>query len=156
MFASLKMHNTTADYNDSIIENRTSFYELKNDKLVNAVYVDNSNKWAGGGFLSAPIDLVKCASALLKGSFISASLVKEMWTPYSLSTGEKNIYGLGFRIEKDPAGRIMVHHGGTSVGGGGFLMIFPEQELIIAMAYNLLPQNFNRGLLAEIFLKETK
>lgn len=156
VFAQLKMHNTVPDHNDSIIQNRSNFYELKNNATVNATYVDNSNKWAGGGFLSAPVDLVKLGNALLQKQFISPGVLNQLWTPYVLSSGAKNIYGLGFRIEKDAAGRTMIHHGGASVGGGAFLIMYPDQELVVAIAYNLLPQSLNRGALAEIFLNEIK
>ena len=42
-------------------------YYTRNDKhqLLNAPFVDNSYKWAGGGFLSTTIDLVKFGNAML-------------------------------------------------------------------------------------------
>ncbi len=154
VFIPLNMYNTTADYTDSIILNRTRFYENRFNKIINAPFVDNSNKWAGGGFLSTPIDLVKMGQALMVKKFITATTVEQLWTPYKLSTGEKNIYGIGFRIETDNAGRKQVHHGGVATGSGALLMIYPDDGLIMAITYNLVPQNMRSTQIAQVFLKQ--
>lgn len=153
VFTPLDMHNTTADYTDSIIPNRTRFYENRFNRIINAPFVDNSNKWAGGGFLSTPIDLVKMGQALMTKKFITDATVEQLWTPYKLSTGEKNIYGIGFRIETDNAGRKQVHHGGVASGSGALLMIYPDDGLIMAITYNLVPQNMRSTQIAHVFLK---
>ncbi|MGD2136031.1 MAG: serine hydrolase domain-containing protein, partial [Gemmatimonadales bacterium] len=52
VFGPLGMRHTVADHVDSIIPWRSGFYERRDDGAVlNAPYVDNSYKWAGGGFL---------------------------------------------------------------------------------------------------------
>lgn len=156
IFNPLDMYNTSPDYNDSIIPNRSRFYELRFNELVNASYVDNSNKWAGGGFLSTPVDLVKMADALLHKKFINASTADQLWTPYQLSNGTNNIYGIGFRIEKDKAGRNQIHHGGTSMGGRAFLVIYPDDDIIMAITYNVLPGKYYEVMVADIFLDKMK
>ena len=51
IFNPLGMRNTVPDFNDSIIPNRTRFYQvIKNKFLGNGPYVDNSDKWGSGGF----------------------------------------------------------------------------------------------------------
>jgi serine beta-lactamase-like protein LACTB, mitochondrial len=70
VFLPLKMTSTCADKNDSIIMNRTSFYQLDSLKNVRtAPYVDNSYKWAGGGFISTTADLLRFGEAHLKPVF---------------------------------------------------------------------------------------
>jgi serine beta-lactamase-like protein LACTB, mitochondrial len=60
IFTPLGLPHTTADQNTQIIEQRARFYELPKDGTVEiAPYVDNSYKWAGGGFLSTAEDLVR-------------------------------------------------------------------------------------------------
>ena len=66
IFKDLGLNNTHLDENEPIIYNRSRYYMRdKNHNLVNAPHVDNSYKWAGGGFLSTVTDLVKFGNAML-------------------------------------------------------------------------------------------
>ncbi|XP_063053760.1 serine beta-lactamase-like protein LACTB, mitochondrial isoform X2 [Engraulis encrasicolus] len=66
MFRELGMLNTIPDENDPIIYHRSRYYHLnKKGRVVNCPYVDNSYKWAGGGFLSTAGDLLLFGNALL-------------------------------------------------------------------------------------------
>ena len=61
-FEPAKMTATGPDYREIITPFRTGFYILNEDKtLLNAPVVDNSYKWAGGGFLATTEDLVNLA-----------------------------------------------------------------------------------------------
>ena len=52
-FSVLGLNNTFLDQAEPIIYNRSKNYVTdKHHRLRNAPYVDNSYKWAGGGFLS--------------------------------------------------------------------------------------------------------
>ena len=53
VFNRLGMRESEADFHEKVIEGRTSFYTKKGNEIVNAPYVDNSYKWAAGGFLSS-------------------------------------------------------------------------------------------------------
>ncbi|GFR21855.1 serine beta-lactamase-like protein LACTB, mitochondrial [Trichonephila clavata] len=66
LFKTLGLSNTYLDENDVLIYNRSRNY-VKNKKghLINAPFVDNSYKWAGGGFLSTVGDLLQFANAML-------------------------------------------------------------------------------------------
>ncbi|GFU57407.1 serine beta-lactamase-like protein LACTB, mitochondrial [Nephila pilipes] len=66
LFKTLGLINTYLDENDVLIYNRSRNY-MKNKKgfIINAPYVDNSYKWAGGGFLSTVGDLLQFANAML-------------------------------------------------------------------------------------------
>jgi serine beta-lactamase-like protein LACTB len=137
VFSPLGMTDTGPDYNDSLVSNRVRFYELRNGKAVNAALVDNSYKWAGGGLLSTPVDLVKMGAGLLKYSTLSKGTVERLFTPQLLSTGVNTYYGAGWRIGKDSQGRKIVHHGGLSDGGRAFLIIYPENDLVVAITANI-------------------
>ncbi|XP_029431256.1 serine beta-lactamase-like protein LACTB, mitochondrial isoform X2 [Rhinatrema bivittatum] len=66
MFHDLGMHTTVQEEHDPMIYNRARFYVYNNkSRLVNAPYVDNSYKWAGGGFLSTVGDLLIFGNAML-------------------------------------------------------------------------------------------
>ena len=94
-----------------------------------------SVKWAGGGFLSTPSDLVNMVNQA--GKIISFSTVQEMMTPQALPDGSTTGYGIGFRISiVQSTGQILVHHGGRIVGARAFLLAIPEQQLVIAICTN--------------------
>jgi CubicO group peptidase (beta-lactamase class C family) len=60
----LDLDETVAEHVDSIIPGRARFYlQGENRRIVNAPFVDNSNKWAGGGYLCGdPLDAPDHAS----------------------------------------------------------------------------------------------
>jgi len=65
-FKELGLSNTFLDLSDPLIQNRARYYVRdKHHKLKNAPYVDNSYKWAGGGFLSSVGDLIRFGSMML-------------------------------------------------------------------------------------------
>lgn len=71
VFEPLGMNETVAEHVDSLIYHRARFYLRGDDgRIVNAPYVDISNKWAGGGFLSTAPDLVRFGSAHIDGTFL--------------------------------------------------------------------------------------
>ncbi|CAK8683753.1 serine beta-lactamase-like protein LACTB, mitochondrial isoform X2 [Clavelina lepadiformis] len=64
-FRRLGMNETYADVHNKLIYNRSRYYIRKNGKLENVPYVNNSYKWAGGGFLSTVGDLMKFGNAMM-------------------------------------------------------------------------------------------
>merc|ERR1711902_250624 len=62
----LGLNNTFLDENGPVIANRARYYfRDSNHILKNSPSVDNSYKWAGGGFLSTVGDLLKFGNAML-------------------------------------------------------------------------------------------
>ena len=136
VFSALGMNSTCPDFNDSIIDNRTSFYELNNNNsLVNAPTVDNSYKWAGGGFLSTTTDLVKFGEAHMTEGFLSASTLREFTTSQVLDNGDSTSYGVGWRTIQHSGLRGYGHTGG-SVGGITAFRIYPKENLILVLLSN--------------------
>ncbi len=129
--------------------NRATFYlKAPFDSYLEAPEVNNSSKWAGGGFLSTPSDLAKFGNALLSGQILTKPLLETLFTPVALSDGSMNpqYYAIGWRSDvtsltvndiKKPY--RTVHHGGTSAGSMGFLLLFPDEQLVIAMTTNTIP-----------------
>ncbi|HET8633142.1 MAG TPA: serine hydrolase domain-containing protein, partial [Gemmatimonadales bacterium] len=88
VFAPLGMTHTVADYVDSIVPFRARWYTGSADSgVVNAPYVDNGYKWAGGGFLSTTEDLVRFGEGLLEGKLLSDSTRALLWTPQLMKNG---------------------------------------------------------------------
>jgi serine beta-lactamase-like protein LACTB, mitochondrial len=139
VFEPMGMLHTVPDHTDSIIANKTRFYQ-RNDadgRVRNAPFVDNSYKWAGGGFLSTPEDLVRFGNAHLGDAFISSATLDEWFTPQALNSGEATTYGIGWFVSPDTTDGRVVYHGGGSVGGTTFLVVNRDTGLVVAAVGNL-------------------
>lgn len=137
VFEPLGITGIVADHVDSIIPHRTRFYmRTRAGTVLNAEYVDNSYKWAGGGFLSSSEDLVRFGMAHLSGGFLQPETVSLLWTSQRTSDGEATGYGIGWDVGTDYEGRRTVSHGGSSIGGRAHLLIFPDDGVVVAMLAN--------------------
>ncbi|KAM3609830.1 uncharacterized protein V6R79_020912 [Siganus canaliculatus] len=154
MFRELGMLNTVPDENDPIIYHRSRFYHLnKRGRVVNCPYVDNSYKWAGGGFLSTVSDLLLFGNALLYSyqvahlkdtegllpGFLKPQTVIELWAPVDkteASWDKDGLYAQGWLVvEKlQKYGRCRkrrhyVSHTGGAVGASSVLLVLPSEEI---------------------------
>lgn len=145
VFAPLGLVHTTADQNTQIVEQRSRFYELPKDGAVeNAPYVDNSYKWAGGGFLSTAEDLVHFGSALLQPCFLKQETLRSMFTSQKTKSREDTGYGIGWAVHKSKSGKLIYEHSGGSVGETSQLILYPETHLVVAMVNNLSNGSWKR------------
>lgn len=163
VFEPLGMRYTVADYADSLISHRTSYYERtggpssyrtsqRNDEegrpgeLLNAPFVDNSNKWAGGGYLSTPEDLVRFGFGHLEGAgYLEDETLELLQTSLMLDNGEETGYGIGWRHNTiEDLNLAVVGHSGGSVGGTSRFLIVPEEGWVIAIQANLSNTPFGR------------
>lgn len=133
----LGMTNTIPDYPDSVIAHRTRFYDREGKGAwENSPYVDQSNKWAGGGFLSTPHDLLLLGSAVLRPGLLKPETIATLTTSQRMRDGKETEYGIGWFVAKDSEGRRMVFHSGGSVGGTTHLVTYPDQGVAVAMTVN--------------------
>ena len=110
---------------------------------------DPSYKWAGGGILTTPTDLVAMGGAFLTGGITGVLPSDSLFTPISLGDGSKNPqnYSMGFRNdhEKELLGYDhpvhVMHHGGSSPGGSSFLLMIPRDTLAASAMTNLSLKN---------------
>lgn len=138
VFEPIGMKNTVAEYMDSLIVHRTSYYVRSDDgKVLNAPQVDNSYKWAGGGFIGTAEDLIEFGKDIYWSDFLRSATVKMLTTSLELDSGEKTNYGIGWEIGKGVDGRQYYGHSGGSVGGSTEFVVFPEQRLILAVISNM-------------------
>lgn len=136
VFAPAGMSHTAPDDVSRIVPYRASFYARDTDGLLrNASYVDQSNKWPSGGFLSTPSDLVRFGFAMLDHGLLEPETVELLWTPLRLESGESTGYGLGWFI-RELEGRPVIGHGGSSIGGRTSFFIFPEERMVVAVTSN--------------------
>jgi CubicO group peptidase (beta-lactamase class C family) len=159
VFTPLGMTDTSPDYSDRLVNNRVRFYEHRSNKLVNAAMVDNSYKWAGGGLLSTPVDLVKLGCGLLSHKVVGPQTTAMLFTPQLLRDGSNTHYGIGWRINTDAQNRTIIHHGGSIDGGRTFLLLYPEQNLVVAITANMSGVTINlheAETIAHFFLAATR
>ncbi|HKK07327.1 MAG TPA: serine hydrolase domain-containing protein, partial [Gemmatimonadota bacterium] len=134
----LDLSHTVADQPDSLIPYRARPYDMRTDgTLVNAPWVDNSYKWAGGGYLSTPSDLVRYATRLEDGELLLPKTLRLLFTSQETTDGKPTHYGMGWFVRADSAGRRTIYHSGGSVGGTTFLLLYPDQGVAAALVMNL-------------------
>lgn len=163
IFRMLNMDDTYGDHSNKKSEYEAEFYETSSNNKYRQwhtfgfphPYQNLSYKWAGGGLLSTPSDLVKLGNALLNDtSFVSTKTRNMFFEPQSLSNGEINEqkYALGWRSYYDYASQHLlgedkpvwtVHHGGVSKGSMNLLCLFPNQGVVIDVSINGRPKDFD-------------
>lgn len=156
VFDPLGLLRTGPDQVLEIVPNRTRYYRRdKVGMLRHEAYVDNSYKWAGGGFLSTAEDLARFGSAHLRPGFLKAETLTLLFTPQTLRSGKETNVGIGWRSGTDEKGRRVRHHGGAVEGGRAMLMLYPDSQVVVAMIANMMV-NFGEAdaqRLADLFIR---
>ncbi len=138
VFQPLGMRRTVAGRVEPVIPHRTRFYSADSTgKVVNAPFVDNSYKWAGGGFLSTPEDLLIFANAHRAEGFLQEETLELLFTSQTLRDGSETGYGIGWRTSVNERGERMASHSGGSVGGRTILTLNRDAGWIVAVVANL-------------------
>ncbi|XP_058264910.1 serine beta-lactamase-like protein LACTB, mitochondrial isoform X1 [Hemibagrus wyckioides] len=175
MFRELGMLNTVPDENDPIIYNRSRYYHWnKKGRVVNCPYVDNSYKWAGGGFLSTVGDLLLFGNAMLYSyqladmtdtsgllpGFLKPHTVKALWAPVDkteASWDKDGRYAQGWAVvEKQQKygecrmRRHYISHTGGAVGASSVLLVLPSESLKASGQRAAPPQGVVVAIMANI------
>jgi CubicO group peptidase (beta-lactamase class C family) len=132
VWAPLGMGRTRPD--DLSGPDRAVPYTALGGRLFHTEGANPSYKWAGGGILSTPSDLVEMGAGLMAGDVIGDSLRAELFRPLPLADGSPNpqAYALGWRNGREsrllgtPDTVAVLLHGGASPGGSSFLLLVPE------------------------------
>lgn len=162
VFQAHGMASTVGDHSKPNIAGLATFYESSEGAFrewralgVFPREINLSYKWAGGGLLSTPSDMVRLGSAwLLDSTFIDAGTRANFFTPQILSDRSVNEqgYALGWRSYQDYRSEHLfdgekdvwiVHHGGVSKGSMNLLVLFPEYELVIDASINARAATFS-------------
>ena len=149
-----------AGSSDNCMMSEMCFYrnyvvDKKTSRLVNARYVDNSYKWAGGGFISTASDLCRFGNAMLysyqwteqnanktvAAGYLRPETVRMLWTPVAgtrLSWDRDGSYAMGWGVvpaadpTASPGGcrdrRFYVGHTGGAVGASSALVVMPRTD----------------------------
>ncbi len=122
----------------------SKFYDIENKKYKEVFKVNNSNKWAGGGFLASPTDLVTLGNAFLNHTLFRKETMRTLIQPTVLKNGQINTqnYAIGWRNDnleseiEGLSGTQIIHHGGTALGSTSVLILFPEYNISISLLMN--------------------
>jgi len=142
VFKQIGMNQTGADHVNPIVLNRGRYYVVEDGQVFNAPPVDNSYKWAGGGFLSTSEDLVRFGFAHIYPVVLKPETVELLWTSQKTISGAETGYGIGWSVGMDDQGRRWVGHGGGSVGGSTQLKMYPAAELVVVIIANMSGANY--------------
>lgn len=168
VFNPLQLKNTKADKLDEYDASVATFYTIDENTYKESYKVNNSNKWAGGGFISTPRDLVTYGNAMLNHTLIDSITTKTLFTPIKLTNGEvnKQNYALGWRnhikdnVFSNNRKTNIIHHGGIAMGSTALLVLFPKYNATVAISMNKSSRSFNLFSVAfkllETYLKEKK
>lgn len=165
--APLRLESTGANHQEAPMPRLVTSYVTGMFGLVaKAPALNVSNKWAAGGLVSTPTEMVKIGNAVLAGTIVKPETFALLTTPQKFKDGSENKanYGMGWRSERREFARIgkelrVVHHGGTANGAMSFFMIIPEAQLVVSVQTNLLFEPFTdfsgeAFAIAEMFLEE--
>ena len=136
VFTSLGLETLMAEHRDSTLSPIASFYHIKNGTPILAPKVDNSYKWAGGGYVGTSTDMVNFIHGLNHSTFISDNSLMELQKPLHLNNGKSTNYGLGWVTQKDFWRNKIVGHSGGSTGGRAMLIHYPEEDVTVAILVN--------------------
>jgi serine beta-lactamase-like protein LACTB len=153
VFKPLRMNNTRSDDASLIIPRCTKYYKVRpRGGFQLEQKVDSSYKWAAGGFLSTPEDLVCFGSALLKPGILGEKSLEQMFTPQKTKSGKTINYGIGWDIGRDKNQHLILRHGGAAIGGTALLVIRPDDKIVFAMTANCTGAKWANSM--TIFLNE--
>jgi len=133
----LGLENTCVDLNDPIIINRARNYKRNAEhRLLNVPYIDNSYKWAGGGYLSNVHDLLRLGNNILASyennkGYLEKATINKLWEvhPKSLKISQDYGYALGWQIKPKAKNQpFAAYHPGGAVGASSILMLIPKQQ----------------------------
>jgi CubicO group peptidase (beta-lactamase class C family) len=137
-FDPLQMNSTAVGLSDVNMPNRTQFYRKTNaGKIVLGPKVSNEFKVAGGGYVSTSEDLLKFGNEIISPKILSKASIKELVTSQKTDDGKFTNYGIGFGVFKTKNNTPRYSHSGGGVGASTFLLIYPEENIVIAILTNL-------------------
>lgn len=116
---------------------RTAFYHRGPDgELRIAPAVDNSDLWAGGGYLANAADLALFGNAVINGSFLNPQTRAELLAPANEDDGPGAGFGLGW-ITGELNGVRHIGHTGSHYGCMANLRVYPDAHIAIVTFANL-------------------
>jgi len=141
IFKPLGMNATRLISEADIIPNRSSGYELVNDKIQNQSWVSPAfNSTADGALYFNVLDLAKWDQSLYGTTLLKQSSLDQLWTVFPLTDGKPNPdkYGFGWRIDA-VNGHKLIEHGGSWQGFRSQISRYVDDSITVVVLSNLGP-----------------
>ncbi len=133
----LHLENTVFDHLFGTVKGRSAFYDHNIVALtINAASIDLRSQAPSKGILSNAEDLVKLSNAFLYSNYIPENVKTKIFSPIILKSGYKTENSNGWDIVSDGFGRTIYSGTGYVTGGGATILIYPKEELVLAIATN--------------------
>jgi CubicO group peptidase (beta-lactamase class C family) len=152
----LKLENTLVDDPLSTIKNRSNFFD-KNyiGQLSNASTIDLGHRAPSDGLLSNAEDLAKLGNMYLNSDFLTDKCKETVFLPDTLYNKSTAQSANGWMLLVDRNGQKVYGKSGSVKGGGASILVFPEDNMVIAYACNITSPDNNDLVvkIARIFQK---
>lgn len=144
LFDPLELSSIDFERRSADLTNLSKFYAVENNEYKEVYQVNTSNKWAGGGMVASPTDLVALGNAFLNNTLLKREITTALGIPVRLKKGEINEqnYAIGWRntiitsVFKDKREVQMLHHAGVANGATSVYLLFPEYNVTISFLIN--------------------
>lgn len=138
------MKKTTPDIG-LVLEDHAVPY-TKTNSFKKASQVHNYYKLPSGGYLSTSSDVAKFANAILSHKFLDPKIQQQMLTSMCLFNGKETGYGIGWQASTDWRQRPYNGHIGNGIGGYSWFYMYPQQEVVIVMCFNVTNPKMDESL----------
>jgi CubicO group peptidase (beta-lactamase class C family) len=136
IFEPLDMQATRTITYDEIVPNRAAGYRVVDGQLRNRELVGPAwNTTADGSLFFTVVDLAKWDAALYRGTPLSDSAKRLMWSPTRLTDGSTVSYGLGWQVVDTPGYRC-AEHSGSGWGFRTYIGRFLDDSLTVIVLAN--------------------
>lgn len=132
----------------AIIPHRVRGYEMVNNEVKNAPFLDVSSRFGGGGLIGTVPGMLKWINSIESGKLLPKQYTDTLFTPVTLRNGYSVMlpgnswyYTLGW-IVFPLNGRFVYYNDGGQTGTNTMVLRVPSLDLSIAFACNL--QNIDR------------
>ena len=134
--APLGLASTGVDDVTRLVPGRCRGYVLTPDDTRRpAPLGDNSYKWAGGGMLSSPEDMVRFGLAHLEAGYLARESLAALFDVHTEIEGEGGV-GVSWERRTSDSGLSTWMFSGNLPDGRALLAIYPDQRLAVAFAAN--------------------
>ena len=143
VFEPLGMKNTYAETIDLNIKDKVTYYKKDNSGDIKIEpEVNNSWKWAGGGFISTTEDIVNFLHKHSKSGYLTDESLNILMSPQTTVSAGTTNYGIGWRKRYGNNNEVLYGHTGGSVGGTTYAFIAIDYNVIVVITSNLSDASF--------------